>query len=342
MVPPTVKSADHPQISERRHSDPPGLWAIVVLTSVVIHVFAIGMLRLLVIVRLDGLLSGTTIVPIDVIDLSPNATSSTQSTRIGGSVPTRKPTPINAPTQRASNQLPNRPNPSVSNPSSTRTNASPSQVSRFPQDRRSPAPKPSANQPPYSPPESISPKPSANQPPYSPPEPTSPNPSPSQPPNPSPEPTSPNPSPSQPPNPSPEPTSPNPSPSEPISPSPQPSGSFSATIGGMRLTVPDKDVPDKNARLKQSSTTNFPIDYLTTLGINSSQVLVLKVKVLIESTGQATVLPNSAEVSPGNISPDKAEQLAKQIIEKWSFEPAYMGDSPVRQAYNIELNISPL
>jgi hypothetical protein len=68
----------------------------------------------------------------------------------------------------------------------------------------------------------------------------------------------------------------------------------------------------------------------------------LKAQVLIEATGKPTVLPNTAELLPGNISKDKAEQLAKQIIEKWTFNPTYMGSGPVTQAYNIELNITQL
>jgi hypothetical protein len=155
--------------------------------------------------------------------------------------------------------------------------------------------------------------------------------------------------PNQPPISSPGPTSPNPSPKPPpisppgpTSPNPQPGGSFRATIGGLGLTVPDKDVPTKPAGLQSGNTTQFPTDYLTVLGINTNQSLVLKAKVLIDSTGKPTVLPNTAELSPGNISKGKAEQLAKEIIEKWTFSPTYMGSEPVDQAYNIELNLNQL
>jgi hypothetical protein len=110
----------------------------------------------------------------------------------------------------------------------------------------------------------------------------------------------------------------------------------------LTLTDPGRDIPTRYAQLRPNSTTQFPPDSLTPLGIDPNQVLVLKATVVIESTGQATVVPNSAQVSPGNISADKAEQLAKQIIENWTFEPTYMESGPVAQAYNIEVNLSPL
>jgi hypothetical protein len=110
----------------------------------------------------------------------------------------------------------------------------------------------------------------------------------------------------------------------------------------LTLTDPGRDIPTRYAQLRPNSTTQFPPDSLTPLGIDPNQVLVLKATVVIESTGQATVVPNSAQVSPGNISADKTEQLAKQIIENWTFEPTYMESGPVAQAYNIEVNLSPL
>jgi hypothetical protein len=308
-------------MTERRHSDPPALWITVILSSVVFHLFAVGMLRLLLMGRLYGLQSGTTLVPVDVVSIDPNVTLSTQPTQTPGSVAITKPTPISTPTKRTSNRLPERQPSSISTSSSTRANSREvlakqnlSQRGEVqPSPRQFPSPNPSVKPSP-NPSASPSPKPS-------------PNPSASPSPNPSP-----NPSPIPPPNPSPIPP-----------PNPQPGGGFhNAAIGGLSLTVPDRDIPTQYATLPEGSITKFPTDSLTALGIDPNQVLVLKAQVLIEATGKPTVLPNTAELLPGNISKDKAEQLAKQIIEKWTFNPTYMGSGPVTQAYNIELNITQL
>jgi hypothetical protein len=342
---PTLRSTDRTQMTERRHSDPPALWITVILSSVVFHLFAVGMLRLLLMGRLYGLQSGTTLVPVDVVSIDPNVTLSTQPTQTPGSVAITKPTPISTPTKRTSNRLPERQPSSISTSSSTRANSREvlakqnlSQRGEVqPSPRQFPSPNPSVKPSP-NPSASPSPKPSPN--PSASPSPNpSPNPSASPSPNPSPNPSA-SPSPNPSPNPSPIPP-PNPSPIPP--PNPQPGGGFhNAAIGGLSLTVPDRDIPTQYATLPEGSITKFPTDSLTALGIDPNQVLVLKVQVLIEATGKPTVLPNTAELLPGNISKDKAEQLAKQIIEKWTFNPTYMGSGPVTQAYNIELNITQL
>lgn len=79
MALPTLKPTDRVYLPERHHTDPPALWIAVILGSVVIHVFAFWMLRLLLIGRVDGLVSGTTLMPVDVITVAPDATSSTQA-----------------------------------------------------------------------------------------------------------------------------------------------------------------------------------------------------------------------------------------------------------------------
>ncbi|MBE9128456.1 MULTISPECIES: hypothetical protein [unclassified Coleofasciculus] len=139
-------------------------------------------------------------------------------------------------------------------------------------------------------------------------------------------------------------SSPNPSSErspEPTSPSSDDSGSFGVALGGLSLTDGSRDIPDQPATLKSGNTTEFPREYLTQLGLNPEQAIRLKVVVLIDTTGQAEPLPDYTQVLSGNISTEQAEQLAQQIVSEWRFEPTYMGNQPVEQAYNLELNITP-
>ncbi len=330
---PTLRSTDRTQMTERRHSDPPALWTTVILSSVVFHLFAVGMLRLLLMGRLYGLQSGTTLVPVDVVSIDPNVTLSTQPTQTPGSVATRTSTPRNNSNRRA-----NRSTASVPTPSSTRTNTGTTKVASSPIAQRSPTTKPYPTQPSDLPSEPISRNPSQNQTPSPAPRPTSANTSPSQPSAPAPEPPAPNPSPSQPPTPVPSPTSPSPQPGGGILVSsvlPGPNSPSPLTIEGSL----GADTISKLARIKTQREDFPPGSSVAQLASNLNQDLTLEVILEIDRTGKATI--KSVESTSQVNSTVNVTDLAKGIIQNWEFEPSYdKQDKPFDQAYRLGLKIT--
>ncbi|HEY9650949.1 MAG TPA: hypothetical protein V6C95_09815 [Coleofasciculaceae cyanobacterium] len=301
---------------ERRHCDPPSLWSAVGVGSVIIHLLGFWMLHLLLKGNFNAWLSDVELIPIDVVTLPANATLPTPSSPISGSTsPSR---PANTSTQQPSTQPGDRVTTSSSTPSSSQTNApspSPQKEQPKPFQEESPTTKPSPN-----------PTPSTN----------SQTPSPNK--NPSPNPTPSNNSPTPPPNSNP---SPNPSPGD----NSEQGSTFRANPGQLVVANNDRDVinpslnpGDKFAILKSGNQESFPIDELKALGINLDQTLVLKVNVLIETTGEASI--SSAQVQQGNLPTDKAEQLASKIIGRWTFEPTYMAGGAVPREYWLTLSIS--
>jgi len=309
MALPTIKPTDHAQIPERRHSDPPALWFTVILGSLVIHWFAFGMLLLWMRGRLQGLYSSQ-VIPVEVISVASKAASPAQPFQSSSSAAIRNPNSVNTPARRTSDPFLNRRNPSVSTPPSTRTD-SPLTRTQQPEAKLPSAPKTresqssnvSQNQPQVAPTGQNLPNPSQNQPPAAP-------------------------------------TGQNSSNS-------QQGGGFIATIDKFGLTNNSREVidpvrnkGDKLATPKPGNRQSFSKDYLKSLGITLDQVVVLQVIILIETTGEPTVL--STQVQQGNISADKADRLAREIIKQWQFEPTYMAGSPVPRDYSLPLTINPL
>ncbi len=307
MALPTIKPTDHAQIPERRHSDPPALWFTVILGSLVIHWFAFGMLLLLMRGRLQGLYSSQ-VIPVEVISVASKAASPAQPFQSSSSAAVRNPN-VNTPARRTSEPFLNRRNPSVSPPSTrtdsplTRTQQPEAKLPSAPKTRESQSANASPNQPPAAPAGQNLPNPSQNQPPAAP-------------------------------------TGQNSSNS-------QQGGGFIATTDKFGLTNNNREVidpvrnkGDKLATPKPGNRQSFSKDYLKSLGITLDQVVVLQVIILIETTGEPTVL--STQVQQGNISADKADRLAREIIKQWQFEPTYMAGSPVPRDYSLPLTINPL
>jgi hypothetical protein len=325
MALPTIKPTDHAQIPERRHSDPPALWFTVILGSLVIHWFAFGMLLLLMRGRLQGLYSSQ-VIPVEVISVASKAASPAQPFQSSSSAAIRNPNSVNTPARRTSEPFLNRRNPSVSPPSTrtdsplTRTQQPEAKLPSAPKTRESQSANASPNQPPAAPAGQNLPNPSQNQPPAAPAGQNLPNPSQNQPPA--------------------APTGQNSSNS-------QQGGGFIATTDKFGLTNNNREVidpvrnkGDKLATPKPGNRQSFSKDYLKSLGITLDQVVVLQVIILIETTGEPTVL--STQVQQGNISADKADRLAREIIKQWQFEPTYMAGSPVPRDYSLPLTINPL
>lgn len=312
MEPSTFKPTPGAQMSERRHSDPPALWFAVIVGSIVVHLGAFGILHLLLMAGVLNMHSANKIIPIDVIALAkhparviaPNATST-------------NPTTTNSRTQNRKT--------SASTASTTRTNSLPSEKKPLPSSNTSPNLKKSPTSTSTIQP-SGSNKPTTN--------PNSPN-------------SKNNQSDAGKPSPNPTPTG---SSTPQVSPSSnsQPGGGFIAIPGtpilgenanaGINPNDPNRN--DKLATIKPSNS-KFSRDDLAGLKIKVEQVLELKVGIVIESTGKATVLPKATQVQRGNISPDQAETLVKKIMEKWQFNPTLMAGQPVAGNYYLQLTISP-
>ena len=305
MALPTERPTDYPQLPERRHSDHPALWVAVSLGSLLIHVFAFGMLRLLLMGEGLGLQPAKALIPVEVIPVAPKAKSPAQLTQTTGSVATRNPTSVNTPPRR------------TSSPSSTRTDSQPTPTKKL-----APATQPVQKPSPGTDPEKRSPSPNPSQ-------------------NPSPgtgtESQSPSANPAQ--NPS-----PGTNPQTPPATSPQEGGGFYASLDELSLSD-GNDIPDKGRQCKtpNDNKKKFSQDELKQLGVNLDQVLVLNVLVVIEIDGKAEVNPKFTEVVQGNISADKAVQLATEVIKSWQFERActYMEGKPVPYPYSVNLTISP-
>ncbi len=333
MVLPSLRPSDRPQITERRHSDPPALWFAVILGSLAIHLCALGILRLLMMGNFLSLQSGKEIIPVDVIAIAPTKTP-TRLPPTTGSTATRNSSSLKP--KNPSNLPQNRQSTSTSNPSSTRTDspqASTPKLSPSPNVRRSPAAKPSPIQQPGEPKPSTQPTPSSgsdnqsgsgtssagsdNQ-----------SGSGTSSPNPSPSTTSSSEQPAS-------------NPSRGASVSTPEQGSFSAIQAkGALLKVDDPDSGDKLATWLNGST-ELSASELKQLGIDLQEDLELKVKVKILRTGEATVLANSTQVLGGSVRPDKAEQLATKIVSQWRFKPTLMAGKPVEYSYELPLAIRP-
>lgn len=301
---------DQVQKRERRHADPPGIWIAVLLASVAIHVYAFGLLRLLLKEGVPGLPLGQDPVPVELITVEsqPLSPAQVQPTQPLNSPTTSQPTPINPPpnpNQSADEGL-NRQADSVPNAPLNDTN-------------------------------SDSPNPSQEQPSNSATAPTSPNPAP----NPN---TSPDTSVSPPIDPNPA-LNPNPSPDTPVvppvSPNPsQPGGGGLLVRGlGFNRSIPDRDIPTQEATPKFSWNQEFAAnEYVSQVAGNLNQTLVLQIWLIIDRNGRPTL--QSAKVSQGS-SPVEPTELAQAMMQNWHFEPAYMGEGAVDQEYLVTLSISP-
>jgi hypothetical protein len=327
-------------MSERGHSDPPGLWATVVLSSLVIHLFVLGMLRLWLMVRIYRNQAARNLIPVDVIAQASEASVPLQPTPTTTSVATTNLPSVNTPT-KTPKPVPNSQTASTSlQADSPKTNTSPS-VTQAGKQTPSPKQSPTVKKSPATNP---SQKPSPG--------------TPTQKPSPDPIPSPNNPSGTQ------------PSPSKPdlsinngkgtngssTSPSPNPvasTGSGGILISSTGTPDPisnnseilhpnDPNYNDKLASLLEGNS-QLSAAELKPLGITVDQDLALRVVVIIESTGKATLakLP-WPQKQAGNLSVDKATQLADKSIAKLRFNPTLMDGKPVDRDYSLTLKISPI
>ena len=334
-------------ISERRHLDPPGLWATVILSSFVIHLFVFGMLRLWITLRINSVLAATNLISIDVIAEPSVATFPTQPTQTITSAANTSP--------KTPNQLPNNSTSSTSAPAnssqtSTQQNSKPGgksgtanqspSVPGVPTVRKSPAPNPTPNQSGEIPTQTPSPAPNSAQ-------------------NQSSETRTPLPKPNSSTNEGNQPnnstTSPFPDSNPSTEPPQAPNSSESGAVGILISTIGEPNpIPNKNEILHPNDpnykdqlatllegSTQLSSDEFKQLGITLERDLVLNVVVVIDETGKATAWSIPPQELPGNLSSDRAFALAQKSIAKLKFNPTLMAGQPVARDYILTIKISP-
>lgn len=302
MALPTPPSTAPAQSPQSHPKDSLPRWVALALGSVALHVLAFWLLRLMLMGRLQGLQSANAYIPIDVVAVT------TPTTAPAAPTPTPKAT-----------ATPMAPPPSTPNPSPQRAN--PPTPSTTPQPLPQPSPAPESPQIQASPPQPqapTTPSPPANR----------------------------NSS-AAPPTATAPPPSPNPSTGQPSATSQ--SGSGFIAKGQLQLIDnnwdtnldPSRHPGDKLAQLRENTRQFSTSDALESLGIEPNQRIVLDVVVLIDSSGQPTVLRDRLTVQQGNLNPTQAEQLARTILEGWTFTPTQMAGSPVDWSYSLTLTINP-
>lgn len=302
------------QMSERRHYDPPALWYAVILGSVVIHLSAFGMLRLLMMAGLIGTPSATKLIPIDVIAMATPAAGIASRQPKTTAKPTKNPTASSNPTQ-------NRKTASTSSPIRNKSQAG---TTKPPAANTRKSPVSNSSKPSGKLPTNTKPNPS-----------TGTNKQPSTGKNNQSGTTTPN---------SPSPTN---KPTNKPTPNPQSGGGFIATVNnlapistGTDILNPGRD-NDKLATLLNGNK-QLSAEDLKQLGISLNQDLKLKVGVVVEIDGTATVMEKQVVVELGSISQEKAVAIAKKIIQQLRFNPTLGSDNQPKQGnYNLRLKISP-
>ena len=312
MTPPILASKVHPQIRQRHHADPPGLWISVILGSSVIHGLGFWLFQGVLTGNLLQLQSSPRLIPIDIVSqipvaqlasLPPKARSQPQSTQPRSSIPTTPPKTLQTPPKPPSPSSPRRQTLATSTSSTPRT-SSPNPQTSTSTPKQPTQPNSSQNQ--------SRPKPIDNG------------------------------NNNNKPSPTPGSSGSSPSPSEPISPTPQQGIGFFANAYPSSLTISGvlKDTPRKLASLKRIQTAFAPDSDVGKLASHLERPLVLEVFLLIDRTGKATVqrvIPASEDTSGINLT-----QIAQAIIQTWEFEPTYnQQGKPFDQAYQLPLQITP-
>lgn len=354
MTLPNLKPTANTSKSERHHFDPPGLWATLILSSLVIHLFVFGMLRLWLTLRLNNVLATQNFIPVDVIAVASEAKSPTQPSQTNASASIRNP-PLANNSAKTPNQFPNnqtsstsvRPNsPQTGTQQGVKREGTSATGSQSPSAQRTPTVKQS---PTTNPAQKPSPETSAQKPsPAT--NPSQNNPSETQ--NPSTKPNSPS-NPGNQSNGSTASPSPNPDPSSELgdgqnSSNPQLGGIFISSTSelapisnrGEILHPNDPNSGDALATLLQGST-QLSGDELKQLGIIVEREFEMKVEVLIDDKGSASLLRVIPEGLPENLSLDGAGQLASKGVAKLKFNATKMSGGYVARDYTLTLRISP-
>ena len=109
------------------------------------------------------------------------------------------------------------------------------------------------------------------------------------------------------------------------------------TVQNFRLGNGARDIPDKTAQPKLASG-KFPnVVYLS--GVKSSLGQVVVLRLLVTSQGKVDLNFMQILAGPNNLD---YQQLAKNLIKDWEFEPAYLKGQPVDSLLDITIAIEAL
>ena len=313
------------QMSERRHYDPPTLWYAVILGSIVIHLSALGMLRLLLTTGLIGTPTATKLIPIDVIamatpaaGIAPNTKSTTRLPPKTTAKPTNQPvasnnSPQNRQNASTSSQTRKKSQTGTTKQPAANTKKSPASNSSNPSGKLPTNTKPNSSTGTNKPPSKGTNKPPGTTTPNSP--------------------------------------SPNKSPTIKPTPNPELGGGFTASAGRLALinetTILHPGNPNYNDELAilLDGNKQLSAEDLKQLGISLNRDLELKVKLVVKTDGKAEVSPDSkvpsVQIVAGTNNQENAEAIANKIVPQLRFKPTKMAGSPVDANYYLPLNIRP-
>jgi hypothetical protein len=118
----------------------------------------------------------------------------------------------------------------------------------------------------------------------------------------------------------------------------QQGGSLVATLSDIHLANGGTDVPDQLAKPRQQEKRFSGVGYPAKAGLSPNQVVVLQVLLLIDHTGQPQV--QTAQMIQGSNGVN-AEQLAREIIQNWKFQPATQAGQAVDSLLKVVLTVNP-
>lgn len=318
---PTLTTTTSTRIGDRHYTDPPKLWQSLIVASILVHLFGLGLVQLLM-MRQSGVTSKA--VPVGIELIADNSKITAPSPQ-----PPTKSLP-QKPTNQVATATPKNPAPQAQNspvkiskpkalpPTSARqpapalkiTPKTPTKIATVPKKVPPTIPKKSEVPKTVTPP--VPPKPSKT--PSSPPAPLPPSP------------------------PLQKPQFRQETPAKEVSPA-QEGGGMMATLFEVQLANGGKDIPDKPAKPKKEKKEFSSILYPAKQGQKSDGLLVLRVLLLIDNTGKPTM--QSAKVLQGNPS-FNTDEFVKGLIQDWQFEPAYSAGQAVDSLLEASIKIAPM
>jgi len=331
---PILTTTTSTRIGDRHYTDPPKLWQSLIVASILVHLFGLGLVQLLM-MRQSGVTSKAVPVGIELITDNSKITTRSPAEALASSpqpptkslpqkptnqvaTATKKPAIPSPAPQAQTSPVKVRSQPQALPPTSARqpapglkiTPKTPSKIATVPREVPPTIPKKSETPKTVTP--SIPPTPpkTAGSPPVAPP-------------------SSP---------PLQKPQFHEETPAKKVSPAQEGSGMM-ATLFEVHLANGGKDIPDKPAKPKKEKKEFSSILYPAKQGQKSDGLLVLRVLLLIDNTGKPTM--QSAKVLQGNAS-FNTDEFVKGLIQDWQFEPAYSAGQAVDSLLEASIKISPM
>jgi outer membrane biosynthesis protein TonB len=110
-----------------------------------------------------------------------------------------------------------------------------------------------------------------------------------------------------------------------------------ATLFNVRSGNAGTDEPNQLAVPQQAQKQIPDLDYPLLTGQAPDQPIVLEVLLLIDNTGKPSV--QRVLQGSGNLNDS---QFVNELIQGWSFQPAYMGGGAVDSLLEVSIRVSPL